>query len=71
MRWKDTSRVENTGADGGPIRNQSSVAVYLPDNGRGDCNLPIVPEPKWLKDPPADEEPSAEADKPDWFMKEE
>ncbi len=35
MGWKDTSRVENTGADGGPMQVENQVVVVLPDNGRG------------------------------------
>jgi hypothetical protein len=38
MGWKDTSRVESTGADGGPV--QSQVQILLPDNGRNDT--PII-----------------------------
>jgi len=40
MGWKEVSRVENTGADGKPIQVQNQVVVMLPDNGRGDSNLP-------------------------------
>lgn len=42
MGWKDTSRIEQTGADGGPIKSQSQVMVFLPDNGRGDSNVPVT-----------------------------
>lgn len=35
MGWKDTSRIEQTGADGGPIQTENQVVVILPDNGRG------------------------------------
>jgi hypothetical protein len=34
MAWKDTSRVETTGANGTPL--QSQVQIVLPDNGRED-----------------------------------
>jgi hypothetical protein len=34
MGWKDTSRVESTGANGGPVESQ--VQIVLPDNGRDD-----------------------------------
>lgn len=34
MGWKDTSRVENTGADGGPLQVENQIVVVLPDNGR-------------------------------------
>jgi hypothetical protein len=40
MGWKDTSRIENTGADGKPIQTQNLVTVWLPDNGRGDTIAP-------------------------------
>lgn len=43
MGWKDTSRVENTGADGGPIENRHRVMVMLPDNGRGDTSDDVRP----------------------------
>lgn len=36
MGWKDVSRIENTGADGGPIQQENQVVVVLPDNGRSD-----------------------------------
>lgn len=36
MGWKETTRSENTGPNGGPIQHQHAVMVYLPDNGRGD-----------------------------------
>lgn len=42
MGWKDTTRVEQTGADGGPIKTENAVVVFLPDNGRGDTSGPIV-----------------------------
>lgn len=28
-----------------PSSNEPMVAIYLPDNGRGDCALPLVPAP--------------------------
>lgn len=34
MGFKDTSRVEQTGADGGPIQTENQVVVILPDNKR-------------------------------------
>lgn len=34
MGWKDVSRVESTGVNGGPVENQ--VQIVLPDNGRED-----------------------------------
>lgn len=36
MGWRDITRVENTGADGGPMQVENQVVVVLPDNGRGD-----------------------------------
>lgn len=36
MGWRDTTRVEQTGADGGPLQIENQVVVVLPDNGRGD-----------------------------------
>jgi hypothetical protein len=38
MDWKDTSRTETTGSDGGPIQTESQV-IILPDNGRSDLRL--------------------------------
>jgi hypothetical protein len=70
MGWKDTSRVENTGADGGPIQNQTQgqVVVWLPDNGRGDCTAPVVQAP-----PPdaraIEEDLTAGEGDPSWLMK--
>lgn len=34
MKWVEVSRVEQTGADGGPIQTEQQVVVILPDNGR-------------------------------------
>jgi hypothetical protein len=42
MGWKDTSRIESTGADGGAIKTENSIQVFLPDNGRGDGPTPIA-----------------------------
>jgi hypothetical protein len=43
MNWKDTSRVENTGADGGPIQSEQQYVVVLPDNGRdGEINAAAI-----------------------------
>jgi transposase-like protein len=41
MGWRDTSRIEQTGPDGGPIQTESHVVIVLPDNGRTmiDVNL--------------------------------
>ncbi len=35
--WREVSRVENTGADGGPMEMNigGQVTIYIPDNGRG------------------------------------
>ena len=65
MGWKDTTRVENTGADGAPI---GQVVVWLPDNGRGDCTAPVVQGP-----PPGaiEEDPAADKGEPSWLMKAE
>lgn len=41
MGWVETSRVEQTGKDGGPLEHQ--VVIMLPDNGRGDTTLPGAP----------------------------
>jgi hypothetical protein len=43
MGWKETARVENTGAEGQPLHQPAKVVIMLPDNGRGDCTLPTVP----------------------------
>jgi len=45
MGWKETSRVENTGPNGEP-KDDCQVMLLLPDNGRGDCNLPIYRGPR-------------------------
>jgi hypothetical protein len=34
MGWKDTSRIENTGPDGGPLQVEHQVVVVLPSNDR-------------------------------------
>jgi hypothetical protein len=34
MSWRDSTRVETTGPNGGPIQNGVSHLVVLPDNGR-------------------------------------
>jgi hypothetical protein len=45
MGWKDTSRIENTGPDGGAIQHEHQVMIVLPDNGRGDRpNVPYTIE---------------------------
>jgi hypothetical protein len=43
MGWKETARVENTGAEGQPLHQPARVVIMLPDNGRGDSTLPTVP----------------------------
>jgi hypothetical protein len=40
MGWKDTSRVESTGPNGGPVTSQ--VQITLPDNGREDQQPPLI-----------------------------
>jgi hypothetical protein len=50
MGWKDTSRVESTGADGGPVQVENQFVVVLPDNRReatidGEAiETPMLPE---------------------------
>lgn len=44
--YRETIRQELTGPDGGPIRSNTTVTVYIPENGRGG-------------DPPADGTPGA------------
>jgi len=69
--WKETSRVENTGADGNPIEVESSsspVMLLLPDNGRGDCNLPVYRGPRSDQDA-ANDSSSPGEDEPPWKMK--
>lgn len=39
MKWVEVSRVEQTGADGGPIQTEQQVVVILPDNGRGTTTI--------------------------------
>jgi hypothetical protein len=34
MNWRDSTRVEQTGADGGPIKSEQQVIVVLPSNDR-------------------------------------
>jgi hypothetical protein len=45
MGWRATTRVENTGKDGGPIRTKRKhgTVVILPDNGRGDARVSQPP----------------------------
>jgi hypothetical protein len=40
MGWRDTSRIETTGPDGGPIQTEGQV-IIVSDNGRGE--LPASP----------------------------
>lgn len=44
MAWKDTSRVENTGADGGPMQVENQVVVVLPSNGRDEDAIDVEAE---------------------------
>lgn len=40
-KYRDHASVELTGKDGGPLQAQTTVTVYIPDNGRGDgCSAP-------------------------------
>jgi hypothetical protein len=68
MGWKETSRVENTGADGKPIETRSKVMILLPDNGRGDCTLPVVQGPiSELEE--AEDASSPDEKNPPWLIK--
>ena len=36
MGWRETQRVENTGADGAPMATPTPAVIIMPDNGRED-----------------------------------
>ena len=62
MNWKDTSRVENTGADGGPIQTENQIVVILPDNGRGNTIEGLLEEPEQPKLPAPEEDDDGETE---------
>lgn len=58
MGWKDTSRIENTGPNGGPIQVENQVIVVLPDNGRGNPVIDVRPDDDGLESMLPQPEPS-------------